>query len=119
MALEDLQRALADFAHARDWEEFHTPKNLAMALAGEAGELLALFQWLTPDQSAAIMDDPANAEAVRGEIADVASYLLRLADVLDIDLAQAVSDKIALNESRYPVALARGSAAKYDRLEGR
>ena len=117
MSLEDAQEALADFARERDWEQFHTPKNLAMALAGEAGELLALFQWLTPAQSAAIMDDPASADAVRGEIADVASYLLRLADVLNVDLARAVADKLLVNERRYPVDLARGSAAKYDRLE--
>jgi NTP pyrophosphatase (non-canonical NTP hydrolase) len=87
-----------------------------MALAGEAGELLALFQWLTPEQSAAVMDDPASAEAVRSEVADVAAYLLRLTDVLNIDLTQAVTDKLALNERRYPVELAHGSAEKYDKL---
>jgi dCTP diphosphatase len=116
MSLDDLQAALATFAYERDWEQFHTPKNLVMALAGEVGELLALFQWLTPEQSVAIMDDPASAEAVRNEVADVASYLLRFTDVLRIDLARAVTDKLAVNEHRYPVELARGSAEKYDKL---
>ena len=116
MPLDELQAALAAFARERDWEQFHTPKNLAMALAGEAGELLALFQWLTPEESASIMDDPSSAEAVRGEIADVAAYLLRLTDVLHIDLAQAVIDKLAVNQHRYPVELAHGSAEKYGKL---
>lgn len=86
MALANLQAALAAFAHERDWEQFHTPNILAMAHAGEAGELLALFHWLTSEQAAAIMDELETAEAVRSEVADIATYLLRLADVLQIDL---------------------------------
>ena len=81
-SLGDLAAALRDFARARDWERFHTPKNLAMALAGEAGELVACFQWLTPEESARVMDDPGIAADVESEPADVLQYLIRLADVL-------------------------------------
>ena len=118
MTVESLQKELADFATEREWEQFHTPKNLAMALAGESGELLALFQWLTPQQSAAITDDAAAGARVREEMADVYAYLLRLADVLGIDLEQALVDKIEVNRRKYPVHLARGKADKYTQLEG-
>jgi NTP pyrophosphatase (non-canonical NTP hydrolase) len=118
MELREMQRSLAEFAARRDWQRFHTPKNLAMALAGEAGELLAVFQWLTEEQSATVMSEPDQAQQVRGELADVLAYLLRLADVLDVDLVSALRDKIALNETRYPEHLSRGNATKYDRLPG-
>ena len=98
--LADLLRA---FAKARDWEKYHTPKNLAMALAGETGEVLALFQWLTPDESADVMHDPTTAAAVESELADVLQYLVRLADVLGVDLAEAVRRKVQVNESRFPL----------------
>jgi NTP pyrophosphatase (non-canonical NTP hydrolase) len=101
-SLADLAAALQAFAEARDWEQFHTPKNLAMALAGEAGELLACFQWLTPEESVRVMDDPATANDVESELADVLQYLIRLADVLGVDLAEAVRRKIRLNETRFP-----------------
>lgn len=101
-SLRGLASLLRDFAQARDWEKYHTPKNLAMALAGETGELLALFQWLTPDESARVMQDPTTAAAVRSELADVLQYLIRLADVLGVDLAEAVRRKIQVNESRFP-----------------
>ncbi|MFD2415067.1 nucleotide pyrophosphohydrolase [Amycolatopsis pigmentata] len=116
MSLHDLQQRLADFAHRRDWEQFHTPKNLVMALAGEAGELVELFQWLTAAQSSELMSDPYRAEQVRDEMADVFSYLLRLADVLDVDLEAALRAKIARNEQRYPEELARGRAEKHNQL---
>lgn len=99
VALRDRLRV---FAVARDWEQFHTPKNLVMALAVEASELLELFQWLTPEESTAIMDDPARCAAVADEIADVAIYLVRLADVLEVDLLQAASTKVDRNEARFP-----------------
>jgi NTP pyrophosphatase (non-canonical NTP hydrolase) len=101
-SLHDLTALLRAFAQARDWERYHTPKNLAMALAGEVGELLACFQWLTPDESIHIMDDPSTAEAVESELADVLQYLIRLADVLGVDLADAVRKKAQLNETRFP-----------------
>ena len=101
-SLSDLAAMLRAFAEARDWEQYHTPKNLAMALAGETGELLACFQWLTPEESARIMQDPQTAAAVESELADVLQYLIRLADVLGMDLAEAVRKKVRVNESRFP-----------------
>jgi NTP pyrophosphatase (non-canonical NTP hydrolase) len=101
-SLSDLATILRAFARARDWERYHTPKNLAMALAGETGELLACFQWLTPGESTRVMQDPRAAAAVESELADVLQYLIRLADVLGIDLAEAVRKKVQLNESRFP-----------------
>ncbi len=95
------------FAAARDWQQFHTPKNLAMALAGEAGELLAEFQWLTPTESRLKPDDPRYS-AVEEEMADVFIYLLRLSEVLAIDLIGAADRKLVINADRYPVELSRG-----------
>ena len=102
------------FADERDWQPFHTPKNLAMALAGEVGELLAELQWLTPEESVAVMGTDAGAR-VRAEIGDVMIYLTRLADVLGIDLVAAATDKRADSARRYPADLARGSAARAPR----
>jgi NTP pyrophosphatase (non-canonical NTP hydrolase) len=95
-----LQSQIRQFAENRDWDKFHTPKNLAMAVAGEAGELLAEFQWLTPEESLQLKEN--QKELVAMEIADVAIYLLRLAEKVGIDLAEAVSKKISINESRFP-----------------
>ncbi|MDS1270575.1 nucleotide pyrophosphohydrolase [Lipingzhangella sp. LS1_29] len=102
MSMAPLQQLLAEFADRRGWGPYHVPKNLAMALAGEAGELVAEFQWLTPEESARVMRDPEAADAVRMEMADVFSYLLRLADVLDVDLERALREKVARNEYRFP-----------------
>lgn len=90
------------FAQARDWEQFHTSKNLAMAIAGEAGELSAEFQWLTSDQSERISLSPDKLKSIGLEIADVQIYLLRLADVLSINIPEFVREKMATNESRFP-----------------
>ena len=95
-----LQSQIRQFAENRDWDKFHTPKNLAMAVAGEAGELLAEFQWLTPEESLQLKEN--QKELVAMEIADVAIYLLRLADKVGIDLAEAVSKKISINKTRFP-----------------
>jgi dCTP diphosphatase len=116
MALNDLQQELREFAARRHWQRFHTPKNLVMALAGEVGELTDLFQWLTPEESTAVMARPDQAWRVREEVADVFAYLLQLADVLGIDLAAALREKVRRNEQRYPVSLAKGRADKYDQL---
>jgi NTP pyrophosphatase (non-canonical NTP hydrolase) len=111
--LDALARRLEQFANARDWAQFHTPKNLAMALAGEVGELVAEFQWLTPDQAASVMTEDAEAAArIRAELGDVTNYLVRLADVLGVDLFQAANAKIDANEKRYPADTFRGSARK-------
>ncbi|MFI9201808.1 nucleotide pyrophosphohydrolase [Streptomyces sp. NPDC053048] len=101
--LEDLRRRLAAFAAARDWQPFHTPKNLASALSVEASELVEIFQWLTPEQSARVMDEPETAGRVEDEVADVLAYLLQFCDVLGIDVLAALSAKIDRNERRFPV----------------
>ncbi|MEV6986168.1 nucleotide pyrophosphohydrolase [Sphaerisporangium sp. NPDC051017] len=110
--LDELAERLRRFAQARDWEQFHTPKNLAMALAGEVGELLAEFQWLTPAESSAVMDDPEASARVRSEVGDVMIFLLRLSDTLQIDLVQAAHTKLDESEKRYTVEHYRGSARK-------
>ncbi|ATY15910.1 nucleotide pyrophosphohydrolase [Amycolatopsis sp. AA4] len=102
MTLDDLAQRLRDFAAARDWEPFHTPKNLTMALSGEVGELTALFQWLTPEEAANWRSDPEQEFNVQDEIADVMLYLVRLADVLGIDLLEAANAKVDRNEKRFP-----------------
>ncbi len=97
-----LERALTRFAEARGWQHYHSPKNLAMALTGEVGELVEIFQWLTEEQSRGVASDPATARAVRDELADVLIYLVRLAFVMGVDLDAAVRDKLASNAQRYP-----------------
>ncbi|WP_405498344.1 nucleotide pyrophosphohydrolase [Nocardia sp. NBC_00511] len=116
MAIERLQALISDFASERDWHQFHTPKNLVMALTGEVGELSEIFQWLTPQQSTAITADPQGRSRVEEELADVFIYLLRLADVLQVDLVAAAEAKIRANEQRYPAELARGRAVKHSEL---
>ena len=112
--LEDLRLALDRFAAERDWDQFHNPKNLAMALAGEVGELIEHFQWLTPDEAANLSAETRDAVAL--EAADVLLFLLRLCDKLGIDLAAAAERKLALNAEKYPVGKSRGRATKYDKL---
>ena len=111
--LEDLRRRLRAFADERDWEQFHSPKNLAMALIAEAGELVEHFQWLTEDASRALPADERDAVAL--ELADVQLYLVMLADRLGIDLAAAARRKIELNSERYPAQASRGQAKKPSR----
>jgi dCTP diphosphatase len=110
-----LQTRLREFAQARDWEQFHTPKNLTMALAAEVGELLEIFQWLTDEQASAVTERDADLQLVRDELADIFIYLIRMADILHIDLEDAVQGKLGDNERRYPVELAKGNAIKYSR----
>jgi NTP pyrophosphatase (non-canonical NTP hydrolase) len=112
--LRDLRDELRAFAAARDWDQFHSPRNLATALAVEAAELLEPFQWLTEEQSRAL--PPETRAAVEEELADVLLYLVRLADKLDVDLAAAARAKIVRNGEKYPVEKARGSNRKYDAL---
>lgn len=102
MTLEHLRQRLHLFADERDWHQYHTPKNLVMALAGEVGELTALFQWLTPEESTEWQDDQELAANVRDEMADVMIYLVRLADVLKVDLLEVASEKVDRNEHRFP-----------------
>jgi NTP pyrophosphatase (non-canonical NTP hydrolase) len=110
--LESLAERVREFTAVRDWERFHTPKNLAMALAGEVGELLAELQWLTPDEAGQVMDEPDSAARLRSELADVTIYLIRLADVLRVDLIQSAHDKLDEGERRYDAETYRGSIRK-------
>jgi dCTP diphosphatase len=112
--LVQLRDALRQFAAERDWDQFHSPKNLASALAVEAAELLEPFQWLTEDESRKL--SAADLARVREEMADVLNYLVRLADKLDVDLLEAARDKIVKNALKYPAEKARGSARKYSEI---
>ncbi len=109
-SLTDLKNQLREFARNRDWEQFHSPKNLAMAMIVEAAELVEHFQWLTEAQSQAL--NPEQREQVAQELADVFLYLVRLADRLDIDLMDAAQRKLVINAQKYPADKVRGSAKK-------
>lgn len=113
--LQKLKMDLRKFAKARAWEKYHSPKNLSMALAVEASELLERFQWLTEEQSRSLGAE--DLRAIEEEIADVQIYLVRLADKMGVDLGVAVKRKMRLNRSRYPARLVRGSARKYTRYK--
>lgn len=113
-SLADLAQQLDRFAKDRDWQQFHSPKNLASALVVEAGELLEHFQWLTEEQSRNLL--PEKRDAAGAEVADVLLYLIQLASALGIDPIAAAQAKLKLNAQKYPVDLARGSSAKYDQL---
>ena len=99
--IDQLKDEIRSFAQARNWEKFHTPKNLAMAITGEAGELAAEFQWLTSEQSELSALSAEHLRAISHEVADVMIYLLRLVDVLEIDVAKAVREKMKINEVRF------------------
>ena len=114
--VKGLSAALADFATERDWNQYHSPKNLVMALTGEVGELCEIFQWLSEEASRSIATQPETATAVREELADVTLYLVRLASVLGVDLNEAVTHKLQKNAANYPVEKAHGSHKKYNKL---
>lgn len=109
--LEELRVRINNFANERDWNQFHSPKNLSMALVVEAGELVEQFQWLKESESYDLSKE--KLAAVEEEIADIFVYLIRIAHQLDIDLISAAKKKIELNESKYPAEMVRGSARKY------
>lgn len=111
-----LTEALQRFSTDRDWDQFHSPKNLVMALTAEVGELVELFQWVGEAESRDLARDEKTSAAVREELADVLMYLVRLSNVLGVDLAQAAADKLCINEQKYPVHKARGSSKKYTDL---
>ncbi|MBA4343103.1 MAG: nucleotide pyrophosphohydrolase [Methylibium sp.] len=102
MDIADLQRRLRDFAAQRNWEPYQTPKNLAMAMVVEAAELVEIFQWLTPEESLAIAQDPARHQHLGEEIADVMLYLLQIADHSGVDIEKALERKLAMNARKYP-----------------
>lgn len=111
MDIDRIKNRLADFADARDWNQFHSPKNLAAAISVESAELLEIFQWLTEEQSKNLNNE--TKAHVEQEIADVFLYLIRLADKLDVDLYQVAIKKIETNEIKYPINLSKGNAKKY------
>ena len=111
-----LAAALEAFATERDWGQFHSPKNLVMALTGEVGELAEVFQWMTEEASKGAATDPRTAQSVKDELADVLLYLVRLSSVLGVDLDAAVRDKLVSNSLKYPVETARGSSKKYTEI---
>ncbi len=111
-SLEDIRQGVAKFAKDRDWEQFHSPKNLSMALSVEVAELMEHFQWLSEEQSRAL--SPETLAEVAKELADVQVYVVRLADLLNIDLLNAVTSKMEENARKYPAEKVRGSAKKYN-----
>ena len=113
--INSIKQLIRDFAEARDWDQFHSPKNLTMALSVEVSEIIEHFQWLTEEQSENL---PQNKlKEVETELADTLIYLIRLADKLDIDLWDATLNKIKINEQKYPVVKAKGNAKKYTEFE--
>ncbi len=117
MDVKDIQNRLAKFAEERNWDQFHSPKNLSMALAAEAAELLEIFQWLTDEQSKDIVTNEKEMALVRQEIADIFIYLVRIADKLGVNIEEAVYEKIVMNEQKYPIELSRDNAIKYNRRD--
>ena len=112
MDISKIQNKLQKFAIERDWEQFHTPKNLAMALCVEVSELVEIFQWLNAEESNS--PDPSQTEEINSEVADIAMYLLRFCSVLGIDLEKAIESKLERNAEKYPVNLSKGNAQKYN-----
>lgn len=111
-----LATALQRFADDRDWQQFHSPKNLLLALTGETGELCEIFQWMSEADAKEAAKRPETAQAVKDELADVLMYLVRLSTVLGVDLNEAVTNKLALNGQKYPVDKAKSTSKKYDQL---
>ncbi|AAY93107.1 nucleotide pyrophosphohydrolase [Pseudomonas protegens] len=111
-----LAAALQRFADDRDWQQFHSPKNLLLALTGETGELCEIFQWMSEADAKDAAKRPETAQAVKDELADVLMYLVRLSTVLGVDLNEAVTNKLALNGQKYPVDKAKSTSKKYDQL---
>jgi len=114
--LNELQNKLKKFANDRDWQQFHSPKNLVMALSGEAGELTEHFQWLS-ERDSYLIDDNETLEEVTHEVADVFLYLVQICEKLDIDLLKAANEKMIINEKKYPIDRSRGSSRKYNRSD--
>ena len=114
--LQAVKDLIARFTAERDWQQFHSPKNVAMALVSEAAELMAHFRWSDGGREAAIPEDPRSLREIRHEVADVLVLLAEFANVTNIDMSQAVEEKMAINAERYAVDKSRGTARKYDRL---
>ena len=115
----ELRARVLAFVRERDWEQFHAPKNLSMALAAETGELMEHFLWMSPEQSRTVVQDPEKRRKIEEEIADVVIYALEFANMTGIDVAAAIERKLAVNAKKYPVEKARGRSDKYTELLGR
>ena len=113
MDINNIQNQLQNFASERDWEQFHTPKNIAMALSVECSELVEIFQWLNPEESK--LPDKMQLELINNEVADIAMYLLRFCDLLDLNLENAIQEKLVKNAEKYPINRSKGNAKKYNR----
>ncbi|MDC3287699.1 nucleotide pyrophosphohydrolase [Candidatus Marinimicrobia bacterium] len=113
MNLKKYKEKIREFSNERDWDQFHDPKNLSMALSAEIGELLDIFQWLTSEQSKNLSN--IDLKLAKEELGDIMIYLIRLSDKLDINLEQAVIDKMKINEEKYPVELSKGNSTKYNK----
>ena len=113
-AITEFQRK---FAEERNWNQFHTPKNLSTALSIEAAELMEIFQWLTPEESVQIKDDPIKKAKASAELADILYYTIRMADIMDVQLDEVFWEKMRENSAKYPVELAKGNAKKYNELQ--
>lgn len=114
--IEEIKSRILEFARQREWEQFHSPKNLAMAIAAESGELLEHFLWMDSDASRNCRRDPRVFGKIRQEIADILIFAIEFANMTGMDIAEAIEEKIALNEEKYPVEKARGRSAKYTEL---
>jgi dCTP diphosphatase len=111
--VDALKKQLRLFTVEREWQQFHNPKNLAMALAGESGELLEIFQWLTAEEADAVKTDSGLKQATAYELADILLYAVQLADRLEINLSEAIKNKFIIIEQKYPVEKVKGQAKKY------
>jgi len=112
-SIQELKDKIKSFVKERDWEQYHSPKNLSMSLAIEVAELMEIFQWLTIEQSKEVAIDPVQKEKIQDEIADIAVYLLNLCNVLDVDISDAIIAKLKKNEKKYPAELVKGKSRKY------
>jgi dCTP diphosphatase len=114
--VSELRERVLAFVRERDWEQFHSPKNLSMALAAESGELMEHFLWATPEESRAIAADPAKRSRIAEELADVVIYALEFANTTGLDVAASIEAKMAANARKYPVEKSKGRSAKYNEL---
>jgi dCTP diphosphatase len=113
MDINEITNKIKKFSEDRNWDKFHTPKNLTMALSVEVAELVEIFQWLSQEESSNLNED--DLQSVKEELADILIYLIRIADKFNIDLEESVDEKILVNEQKYPIELARGNAVKYNK----
>ena len=115
--LDKVKQAIRSFATEREWDQFHSPKNIATALSVESSELLEIFQWINEDSSRGIMSDDSKATKIKEEVADIFYYLVRLSDLLKIDIEEEFWKKLSKNAKKYPVDLAKGTSKKYTELK--